>query len=171
MSKYRDLQRRCKVLGLGPLNVKAQVLQQRLDTWTEQHGKQKNTPRRSYALSVVTTAVLWVTMGYLLEMHGHEIALQFRPIVDIASEEINIWVDTENNFHEVCGSIRGRILHWGSCRMGMEESIFLGLLGIQIVVHWGPKIVLYLYFAIMKLCRNMLWLFKLNVHIVHTLLS
>ena len=56
--------------------------------------------------------------------------------------EFGHWIAIENEFHGVCGTIRGRLLHPQACTMGMTESIFLAGAVLQVIIHWGPHILL-----------------------------
>ena len=133
-----------------------------------------------YYASLLTTATMWYMAICLVSRpttwHAFEVVVWSSPWIQhglaLASNETAKWFDAEAQFHGVCSTVRGRMLHPSACRLGMEESIVMGTLAINILIHWCPTLVKHLLVGLGTLCGGIVSMFKchtaMNWHVLRS---
>ena len=137
-----------------------------LDVWTDTPTQKSVAPPiaiaipiqpydRLYYAAFLSTAAIWIITAYVLLQKNTQVFLlalaspYMEHGVALFTNETKRWVEADAQFHGVCSTVRGRMLHPGACRMGMEESIVMGTFAINVLIHWCPSMAKHVLAAVL----------------------
>ena len=124
---------------------------------------------RLYYAAFLSTAALWIITAYVLLQKNTQVFLlalaspYMEHGVALFTNETKRWVEADAQFHGVCSTVRGRMLHPGACRMGMEESIVMGTFAINVLIHWCPSMAKHVLAAVLVAGRAAYRVFQWHV--------
>lgn len=109
-------------------------------------------PRGILCMVTVLAAFCAAANGLALLAPG-AVAYGLRFVTQL-QDEVSKWGAAENEFHGVCGTIRGRLLHPSSCALGAQESGLMAFAAVSVAVHWLPKVTVILARVIFVLLQR-----------------
>ena len=122
-----------------------------------------------YYTAFLSTAALWALGIYVLLQNKTQVLLMTLAVpyvehgVALVVNETERWVEADAQFHGVCSTVRGRMLHPGACRMGMEESIVMGTFVINVFIHWCPPMARHVFATVLMILRATYGAFQWHV--------